>query len=94
VRHACVAPRRPQCSSNRKVATADLDKVDADASARAIIEAQDRKISQMSGRPRRAIKAIKPVMPPRLTLLRVRGRLDESSQASEYSRPRVRGAST
>ena len=45
-------------SSNRKVATAELDKVDADASARAIIEAQDRKISQMSGRPRAPIKAI------------------------------------
>jgi hypothetical protein len=46
-------------SSNRKVATAELDKVDADASVRAIIEAQDQKISQMSGRPGRAIKAIK-----------------------------------
>ena len=46
-------------SSNRKVATAELDKVDADASARAIIEAQDRKISQMSGQPRGAIKAIR-----------------------------------
>ena len=47
------------CSSNRKVATAEIDKLDADASARAIIEAQDRKISQMSGRPRGAIKAIR-----------------------------------
>jgi len=46
-------------SSNRKVATAELDKVDADASARAIIEAQDRKISEMSGRPGRAIKTIR-----------------------------------
>jgi hypothetical protein len=45
-------------SSNRKVATAELDKLDADASARAIIEAQDRKISEMSGRPRGPIKAI------------------------------------
>jgi hypothetical protein len=46
-------------SSNRKVATAELDKVDADASARAVIEAQDQKISQVSGRPRGAIKAIR-----------------------------------
>jgi len=46
-------------SSNRKVAMAELDKVDADASARAIIETQDRKIAQMSGRPRGAIKAIR-----------------------------------
>jgi hypothetical protein len=46
-------------SSNRKVATAELDKVDADASARAIIEAQDRKISEMSGRPGRPIKTIR-----------------------------------
>ena len=39
--------------------TAELDKVDADASARAIIEAQDRKISEMSGRPGRPIKTIR-----------------------------------
>jgi hypothetical protein len=45
-------------SSNRKVATAEIDKLDADASARAIIEAQDRKISEMSGRPRGPIKSI------------------------------------
>jgi hypothetical protein len=45
-------------SSNRKVAMAEIDDLDADASARAIIEAQDRKISQMSGRPRGPIKAI------------------------------------
>ena len=46
-------------SSNRRVATAEIDQLDADASVRAVIEAQDRKISQMSGRPRGAIKAIK-----------------------------------
>jgi hypothetical protein len=45
-------------SSNRKVATAELDQFDVDASARAIIEAQDRKISEMSGRSRGPIKAI------------------------------------
>lgn len=45
-------------SSNRKVATAELDPLDADASARAILEAQDRKISAMSGRPHGLIKAI------------------------------------
>jgi hypothetical protein len=45
-------------SSNRKVAMAELDKFDADASARAILEAQDRRISEMSGRPRGPIKAI------------------------------------
>jgi hypothetical protein len=45
-------------SSNRKVAAAELDMIDADASARAIIEAQDRKISEVSGRSRGAIKAI------------------------------------
>jgi len=46
-------------SSNRRIATAEIDQLDADASVRAVIEAQDRKISQMSGRPRGAIKAIK-----------------------------------
>ena len=45
-------------SSNRKVATADLDIIDGDASAQAIIEAQDRKIGEMSGRPRPAVKSI------------------------------------
>lgn len=45
-------------SSNRKVAAAELDMLDADASARAVIEAQDRKIAEMSGRPRAPIKSI------------------------------------
>lgn len=45
-------------SSNRKVAVAALDPLDADASARAIIEAQDRKISAMSGQSRGPVKAI------------------------------------
>jgi hypothetical protein len=45
-------------TSNRKVASAEIDALDADASARAIIEAQDRKIAEMSGRPRGPIKSI------------------------------------
>jgi hypothetical protein len=48
-------------SSNRKIATADLDPIDGDASAQAIIEEQDRKIAEMSGRPRGAVKSVKRV---------------------------------
>jgi hypothetical protein len=46
-------------SSNRKLATADIDQFDKENSARALIEAQDRKIAEMSGRPRGPVKAIK-----------------------------------
>jgi hypothetical protein len=45
-------------SSNRKIAAAEIDALDPEASARAIIEAQDRKIAALSGRPRGAIKSI------------------------------------
>ena len=45
-------------SSNRKIAVAELDAFDADASARTIIEAQDRRIAQVSGRARGPIKSI------------------------------------
>ena len=45
-------------SSNRRIAAAELDTVDAAASARAIIEAQDQKIAAVSGRPRGSIKSI------------------------------------
>jgi hypothetical protein len=45
-------------SSNRKVAVAELDIIDPDASARAVIEAQDRKIAAMSGRERGPVKSI------------------------------------
>ena len=45
-------------SSNRKIAVAELDAFDADASARSIIEAQDRRIAEMSGRVRGPIKSI------------------------------------
>ena len=73
-------------SSNRKVATAELDKVDADASARTIIEAQDRNISQMSGRPRRAIKAIRRPMSGRaLPEARV-ARASATSHADPHAR--------
>jgi hypothetical protein len=46
-------------SSNRKIAVAELDPFEGDASARAIIEAQDRKIAEMSGQPRGPVKTIK-----------------------------------
>jgi hypothetical protein len=45
-------------SSNRKIAVAELDVLDPDASALAVIEAQDRKIAAMSGRSRSPIKSI------------------------------------
>jgi hypothetical protein len=45
-------------SSNRKIALGELDAFDADGSARALLEAQDRKIAQMSGRVRGPIKSI------------------------------------
>jgi hypothetical protein len=45
-------------SSNRKVAVAELDIIDPDASARAVIEAQDRKIAAMSGRTRGPVKSV------------------------------------
>ena len=49
-------------SSNRKVAVAELDPLDADdTSARAIIEAQDRKIAAISGRARGPIRSIERV---------------------------------
>ena len=48
-------------TSNRKIATADLDPIDGDASAQAIIEEQDRKIAEMSGRPRGPVKSVKRV---------------------------------
>lgn len=45
-------------TSNRKVPSAEMDLVDGDASARALIEAQDRKIAEMSGKPRGRIKSV------------------------------------
>ena len=45
-------------SSNRKVPRAEADGLDGDAPVRAFIEAQDRKIAEMSGNPRGPIKSI------------------------------------
>jgi hypothetical protein len=45
-------------TSNRKIASAELLGLDGDEPARALIEAQDRKIAEMSGRPRGPIKSI------------------------------------
>jgi len=46
-------------TSNRRVATTDIDPIDGDKSVKALIEEQDRKIAEMSGRPRGAIKTVK-----------------------------------
>ncbi len=45
-------------TSNRKVPTAEIDSYNNDDSVRAFIEAQDRKIAEMSGNPRGPIKSI------------------------------------
>ncbi|HZH28615.1 MAG TPA: hypothetical protein VEY95_15690 [Azospirillaceae bacterium] len=45
-------------TSNRKVPAAQLSGLDGDAPARAFIEAQDRQVAEMSGRPRGPIKTI------------------------------------
>ncbi len=45
-------------SSNRRIANSELAGPDGDRPAKAIIEAQDRKIAALSGRPRGAIKSI------------------------------------
>jgi hypothetical protein len=45
-------------TSNRKVPSTEIDQFNAEASVRASIEAQDRKIERMSGRSRGPIKAI------------------------------------
>ncbi|HEX2888794.1 hypothetical protein [Vineibacter terrae] len=45
-------------SSNRKVASSEVAGPNGHAVAKAIIEAQDRKIAELSGRPRGAIKSI------------------------------------
>lgn len=45
-------------TSNRKVPSADLGGLDGDEPARTFIEAQDRKIAEMSGNPRGPIKSI------------------------------------
>ncbi|MEA2782642.1 MAG: hypothetical protein QOK29_4186 [Rhodospirillaceae bacterium] len=45
-------------SSNRRIAASELNEVDSDQQAKAIIEAQDRKIADLSGRARGPIKSI------------------------------------
>ena len=45
-------------TSNRKVPGAELDNVSGDLPAKAFLEAQDRHIAEMSGRPRTAIKSL------------------------------------
>ena len=45
-------------TSNRRVAVSELDPIDGEASAKAVIEAQDQKIAALSGRTRGAIKSI------------------------------------
>lgn len=45
-------------SSHRKVPRAEVAGLDGDAPARWLIEAQDRKIAELSGRPRGPIKTI------------------------------------
>lgn len=45
-------------SSNRRIANSDLAGPDGDRPAKALIEAQDRQIAALSGRPRGAIKSI------------------------------------
>jgi hypothetical protein len=46
-------------TSNRRVASSDIDPIDGDKSVNALIEEQDRKISEMSGKPRGPIKSIR-----------------------------------
>ena len=45
-------------SSNRKIASSELLGLEGDAPAKTLIEAQDRKIAEMSGNPRGPIKTI------------------------------------
>jgi len=45
-------------TSNRKVPGSELDDLDGDLRAKPYIEEQDRKIGEMSGRPRTAIKSV------------------------------------
>lgn len=45
-------------TSNRRVPRSDLSGFDEDNEIRAIIEAQDRKLAELSGQPRGPIKAI------------------------------------
>ena len=48
-------------SSNRRIATSKIDVFDADASIKAIIEAQDREIAERSARTRPSVKSVERV---------------------------------
>jgi hypothetical protein len=45
-------------TSNRKVPCSELDGIDGDARAKHYIEEQDRKIAEMSGKPRAPLKSV------------------------------------
>jgi hypothetical protein len=45
-------------TSNRKVPGAELDGLDGDLPAKMYIEAQDRRIGEMSGKPRTSVKSV------------------------------------
>src|SRR5262245_48710237 len=45
-------------TSNRKVPGSELDTVEGDLPAKAFLEAQDREIAEMSGKPRTPIKSL------------------------------------
>ena len=45
-------------TSNRKVPSSELNDMEGDLLAKAFIEAQDRKIAEVSGRPRTPIKSL------------------------------------
>ena len=45
-------------TSNRKVPGSELASLDGDLPAKAFLEAQDRQIAEMSGKPRTAIKSL------------------------------------
>ena len=45
-------------TSNRKIPGSELGEIDGDLLAKAYIEAQDRQIAQISGRPQTAIKSL------------------------------------
>ena len=45
-------------TSNRKVPSSELDDIDGDVRVKPFIEEQDRKIAEMSGKPRGPIKSV------------------------------------
>jgi hypothetical protein len=45
-------------TSNRKVPGSELDDIDGDVLAKTYIEAQDRQIAEISGKPRTSIKSL------------------------------------